>query len=147
MNGMEYLSDRPGCQFPELIKINRRHRTVTREHHNGWTRPKRNNDRRSSMDKTGQATRERQKALILKRWGPVCHICWDRGITDWRAVIDLTLAWPHERCFTRDHVIPRSRGGTDDIGNLKPAHHGCNRDRGNGPIVPEPVLELLDVAA
>jgi hypothetical protein len=108
-------------------------------------RKPRNNDRRSSMDKTGQATRARQRELIIRIYGPVCHICWANGITDHRAVIDLELPWPDPRCFTRDHLIPRSRGGSGTIENLRPAHHECNRDRGNGPVVPE--AKDLGVAA
>jgi 5-methylcytosine-specific restriction endonuclease McrA len=136
MRGMEYLMDRPRCDFPELVKIKR------------WARPdawdrsqeraerrRRINDRRSSMDKTGQATRLRQREQIILVYGPICHICVANGVTDHRSVIDLTLPWPDLRCFTRDHVIPRSKGGTDHISNLRPAHHQCNRDRGDGPIV------------
>jgi 5-methylcytosine-specific restriction endonuclease McrA len=135
MRGMEYLTDRPPCEWPEFVKTNHRFRTVTREHAQGRTLRKRNNDRRSSMDKTGQASRRRQRELILKHYGPLCHICLARGITDQRAVIDLELPWPDLRCFTRDHVTPRSLGGSDDIANLRPAHHECNRDRGNGPVI------------
>lgn len=32
---------------------------------------------------------------------------------------------------TADHVIPRSRFGTDDDQNLMPAHDLCNKARGN----------------
>jgi 5-methylcytosine-specific restriction endonuclease McrA len=148
MKGMEYLMDRPACEYPELVKMYRHSRHATREHHQGRTKAKRDNNRRSSSDKTGQATRQRQRDLILKRWGPVCHICWDRGITDNRAVIDLSLPWPDSRCFTRDHVIPRSKGGTDSLDNLKPAHHQCNRDRGNGPVIfDQEDLDALEMAA
>ncbi len=30
-----------------------------------------------------------------------------------------------------DHVIPKSKGGTNDIGNLRLAHKSCNGRRGN----------------
>src|SRR4051812_35354403 len=30
-----------------------------------------------------------------------------------------------------DHVIPRSRGGTNDLGNLRLAHRRCNGQRGS----------------
>tara|TARA_R110000868_G_scaffold343404_2_gene604426 strand:- start:1422 stop:1793 length:372 start_codon:yes stop_codon:yes gene_type:complete len=30
-----------------------------------------------------------------------------------------------------DHVIPRSKGGSDDLANLRLAHWSCNRLRGN----------------
>ena len=32
---------------------------------------------------------------------------------------------------TLDHVIPRSRGGTNDLTNLRTAHHWCNSVRGD----------------
>jgi 5-methylcytosine-specific restriction endonuclease McrA len=137
MRGMQYLTDQPRCEFPTLVPMTVR---IRRGIHKGWTpRKLRNNDRRSSMDKTGQATRARQQELLIATWGPVCHICWANGITDHRAIIDLELSWPDPRCFTRDHVIPRSQGGLGTIENLRPAHHQCNRDRGDGPIVFEVV--------
>jgi 5-methylcytosine-specific restriction endonuclease McrA len=33
---------------------------------------------------------------------------------------------------TFDHVIPRSRGGRDERGNLQLVHYACNRARGDG---------------
>lgn len=33
--------------------------------------------------------------------------------------------------FTRDHIIPKSLGGTDDNENLRPACSPCNAKRGN----------------
>lgn len=33
---------------------------------------------------------------------------------------------------TRDHVVPLSRGGTNEWSNLRPAHRRCNSGRGNG---------------
>jgi 5-methylcytosine-specific restriction endonuclease McrA len=32
---------------------------------------------------------------------------------------------------TRDHIRPRSRGGSDDEGNLQLAHAHCNRAKAN----------------
>lgn len=32
---------------------------------------------------------------------------------------------------TADHVVPRSRGGTSDLANLRLAHRRCNGDRAN----------------
>lgn len=135
MRGMEYLTDRPACEWPAFVKMNTYFQPDTREHAKGRMKPKRNNDRRSSQDKTGQASRRRQREAILERYGPLCHICLANGITDGRAVIDLDLAWPDPWCFTRDHLVPRSLGGDDSIDNLRPAHHECNLNRGNGPVV------------
>jgi 5-methylcytosine-specific restriction endonuclease McrA len=37
--------------------------------------------------------------------------------------------------FTFDHVIPVSKGGTNDLQNIRPAHRSCNSARGNrGPV-------------
>lgn len=43
--------------------------------------------------------------------GRICHLCGQPGAT------------------TADHVVPRSKGGSDDIANLRPAHFGCNGAR------------------
>lgn len=32
--------------------------------------------------------------------------------------------------LTKDHVVPLSRGGTDDIENLQPLHRACNSAKG-----------------
>jgi 5-methylcytosine-specific restriction endonuclease McrA len=38
-----------------------------------------------------------------------------------------------------DHVIPRSKGGPDIVGNLRPAHASCNLRKGaTWPIEPAP---------
>lgn len=33
--------------------------------------------------------------------------------------------------MTRDHIIPKSKGGVDDIANLRPGCEHCNVERGN----------------
>lgn len=30
-----------------------------------------------------------------------------------------------------EHLLPRSRGGSDSLDNLRPCHRGCNSARGN----------------
>lgn len=86
---------------------------------------------RGTALKTGQATRERHRVLILAAHGPYCWLCLAGGKTLAKSRINLRLRWPHPRCFTRDHVIPRALGGTDDLCNLRPAHHVCNAKRGS----------------
>lgn len=36
---------------------------------------------------------------------------------------------PHS--FSRDHIVPRSRGGSNSASNLVPACRACNLDKGN----------------
>jgi 5-methylcytosine-specific restriction endonuclease McrA len=50
-----------------------------------------------------------------------------------------TLAAKGTRCHlcgldgadTADHIVPRSKGGPDTLGNLEPAHGPCNYARGD----------------
>lgn len=62
-----------------------------------------------------------------------------RLVTDvygWRCSICHTMINPDAtRLRDRlsiDHVLPVSRGGTDTLENLRPAHYGCNAARGDG---------------
>lgn len=81
------------------------------------------------MTKRNTATRDRHRAQIA-RDKPNCWICGQP--------IDYTLAWPDQRCFVVDHVVPINRGGTDTLGNKRAAHRDCNRaksDRDFAPII------------
>jgi len=67
------------------------------------------------------------KAQVLERWGNRCHLCGKK--------IDLRLSGKDRAGFTFDHVIPVSKGGTNDPENIRPAHFACNIARGNrGPV-------------
>ena len=63
------------------------------------------------------------RALVLSTYPPVCRICRQR--------IDVTLPPTHPRGPSVGHVVPRSRGGTDDLSNLRPEHLECNVGLGN----------------
>lgn len=52
-------------------------------------------------------------ALVLGTYGTDCHLCGGPGAT------------------SADHLVPRSKGGTDALDNLRPAHLGCNIARGD----------------
>lgn len=54
--------------------------------------------------------------LTLEVYGDVCWLCGRPGAT------------------SKDHVIPYSLGGTDDLENMRPAHLRCNKRRGNRVI-------------
>ena len=56
---------------------------------------------------------------MVREYGSDCHIC--------NEPIDLTLPRTSKLGLTVDHLIPLSRGGTDTLDNLRPAHWTCNR--------------------
>ncbi|MEU0071293.1 HNH endonuclease signature motif containing protein [Streptomyces sp. NPDC006332] len=61
----------------------------------------------------GYNTQYRKARAAILADNPVCSICYSR---------------PAE---TADHIVPLSRGGTNDIENLRPACGPCNFSRGN----------------
>lgn len=81
-----------------------------------WKRPNHHRDRWRLVTK------------LMSRDGPRCSIC--RVLLERRA-LDST----HPNYITFDHIVPRSRGGTDAHSNLRLAHKACNELRGNDPLV------------
>lgn len=57
---------------------------------------------------------------VIARDGGRCHLCGAEGAD------------------TADHLVPRSRGGTDDPSNLRAAHRVCNARRGARPLPGRP---------
>ena len=57
----------------------------------------------------------RKRRQVLEVYGNICWLC----------------KQPIPGLPRADHVLPRSKGGTDDIENLRPAHLRCNISRGN----------------
>lgn len=60
---------------------------------------------------------------VLREYGNICHLCNELIIVD-----DI------ENGFTVDHLIPRSKGGTDNLENLRSAHARCNYRRRDLPM-------------
>ncbi len=60
---------------------------------------------------------------VFERDGWRCHICGD--LIDWTAPRTSPLG------ATIDHIVPLSKGGADDLGNVAAAHHQCNIAKGN----------------
>lgn len=58
---------------------------------------------------------------LLRIWGCTCFYCGE--------------GFSVSRPATLEHLIPRSLGGTKEIGNLALAHEKCNSIRGNAPLV------------
>lgn len=63
---------------------------------------------------------QRIREQVRQAYGSVCWLC-GRQIPEGE--------------FSVDHLLLRSRGGSDEIENLRPAHGRCNSRRGNRGIV------------
>lgn len=93
-------------------------------------RSKREGDRNPVM---GWAEAKRQKWAIkqlIRKHNGCCALCGGR--------VELSEG---SRQATVDHIIPVSRGGTDDITNLQLAHRDCNQARGCDHVVAD--LDLM----
>jgi 5-methylcytosine-specific restriction endonuclease McrA len=60
---------------------------------------------------------------VVRTYGNSCAVCSE--------TIDLTLQRTSKMGLTVDHWIPLSKGGSDDMSNLRPAHWICNRRKSN----------------
>ena len=69
---------------------------------------------------------------IWERDGGICHLCF-KEIESWDgAHMEL------------DHVVPRSKGGTDSEDNLRAAHPSCNRMKGDRDLASRKVQAALN---
>lgn len=57
------------------------------------------------------------REYLLEKWGRKCAYCKASGVP-----------------LQIDHLVPRSRGGTDKVANLTLACQGCNQKKGNQPL-------------
>lgn len=64
------------------------------------------------------------RAKIAKRDEWICQLCFDKIET----LFDLTI----------DHVIPKSKGGTDAQINCKATHRECNGLKGDSELILSP---------
>lgn len=87
--------------------------------------------RRSGLRRFSSDRRRRIRRQLLRKYGPYCQICLLKGLSEPEALIDLELEKQEGRSWSIDHIIPRSRGGKDEIDNLQPTHYECNHSRGN----------------
>lgn len=63
-----------------------------------------------------------QLAQLGERDGWTCWLCGDGVLKNATG----------KNAPTRDHVVPRVRGGSNRMSNLRLAHAGCNSSRGHG---------------
>ena len=64
----------------------------------------------------------------------ICQIC--------KKSVEKNLYFPNPKCASLDHIIPLSRGGTHESGNVQLAHLSCNTSKGNrvGDVTSRPAL-------
>ena len=60
---------------------------------------------------------------VFEWYGLTCHLCGE--------AINDRLTFPHDLSPSADHLVPVSRGGTNALANLRPAHLVCNSRRSN----------------
>lgn len=78
------------------------------------------------MSRWGGRRAQALTRLVLSEYGNQCHLC--------LRLIRLDLPVGHADGPSADHLVPRSRGGSDDLSNLRPAHKRCNSRRGARPL-------------
>jgi 5-methylcytosine-specific restriction endonuclease McrA len=79
-------------------------------------------------DRPGKGRHWENLKRIARIEQPDCWLC--HKPIDWQA------HWMHPTAFTLDHVIPKSRGGTDHPDNVRSAHRRCNEERGASGQMP-----------
>lgn len=64
----------------------------------------------------------------------ICQIC--------KKPVEKNLSFPNPKRASLDHIIPLSRGGTHESGNVQLAHLSCNTSKGNrvGDVTSRPAL-------
>lgn len=68
------------------------------------------------MPKGWELTRRR----VIARDNGLCHLCGHAGAN------------------SADHIIPHSKGGSDEMANLKAAHKACNEKKNGSLMKPIP---------
>lgn len=74
----------------------------------------------------GWITQERRIA-IYERDGWICHLCSEP--------VDMSAGYNEKLAATLDHLLPRSKGGTDEESNLRTSHRHCNSMRQDRDLV------------
>ena len=77
------------------------------------------------MSRWGGRKVARLKWQVAAVHGTACYVC--------GCAIDMGLAYPDPHSASVEHVVPRSKGGSDDLAGLRLSHLRCNVSRGNRP--------------
>jgi 5-methylcytosine-specific restriction endonuclease McrA len=123
----------------EVIAEKRKEKRATKEfkekikayqanYHKNNPHKSRENRRRRRVSLLGLPTEKYTEQEVLELYGCSCHICGEE--------IDLEAprmqgkeGW--EKGLHMDHLIPISKGGSDMLDNVRPAHAYCNLSKGS----------------
>jgi len=81
----------------------------------------------SSKRRSGKFVGDYSRQTVLDVYGAVCYLCSNPINLEAPSVVGLT-GW--ENGLHIDHVVPISRGGLDELSNVRPAHAYCNQIKG-----------------
>lgn len=71
---------------------------------------------------------------VYERAKGICYIC--GGLCDWNDKEEVDGVIVYGNLYpSRDHVIPKSKGGENSWENIKLAHRSCNSRKGSTPLV------------
>jgi 5-methylcytosine-specific restriction endonuclease McrA len=62
----------------------------------------------------------RKRLHLIKEWNRTCIICGEE--------------FAHLACVTREHIVPRSKGGKQ-ADNIAPSHYNCNNIRADKSLI------------
>lgn len=79
-------------------------------------------NRKKHLTSNNVRKRFKLKHLLLM-YNFICYWC--------GTPVEINQEVPHPLAPTRDHYIPRSKGGPDAWNNLVLAHYSCNKQKGN----------------
>jgi 5-methylcytosine-specific restriction endonuclease McrA len=92
---------------------------------------KRESERRRRANRFNNGFEYYKESEVLSLYGYVCHIC----------NTDIDLAAPRlsgargwEAGLHIDHLVPLSKGGSDTLDNVRPAHGSCNVKKHANPL-------------
>lgn len=105
-----------GCQWCGNQFRGRRSQKFCRKQCNDIAKSKR---RKAKL--RGSTAPETSIAYIYERDRGTCWLC--------KQKVKRSVRWPLSGAPSIDHVIPLSKGGTDEPSNLRLAHLGCNRTK------------------
>lgn len=76
------------------------------------------------------------KRKLLEEHGPACYLA-QHGMCLMEGE-PMTLHCRDDAYATWEHVLPKARGGTDALTNLRLSHKRCNHARADAPLPTEP---------